>query len=186
MVVSLKQQRTRDVAKGYPDGLAERHAGHGRLLDRHANPLSFVVLGGILLIALLGLLGGGRSPVVRATAPAAVLTVKTPHTLRSGLFFETVVTVEATAPIADAVIAVPAALWRDQTINTQTPAPEKEEARDGTFRFHYGPLEAGERLDVKIDGQVNPPLTIGTSGAVVLLDGEREIARAPLTIRVLP
>ena len=174
------------MVDAFPDGLEERHAAKAPGLRRHAHPLSFVVLGVILLVALSGLLGGDRSPVVRATAPAADLTVKTPHTLRSGLFFETAVMVEAKAPIADAVVAVPVALWRDQTINTQTPAPEKEEAKDGSFRFHYGALAAGERLDVKIDGQVNPPLTVGTRGAVVLLDGQREIARVPLAIRVLP
>ncbi len=174
------------MAEAYPDGLEERHAARRPALHRHAGPLSFLILGGLLLIALSGLLGGGRSPVVRVSASAADLTVKTPHRLRSGLFFETVVTVEAKAPIADAVVAVPAALWQDQTINTQTPAPESEEAKDGTFRFHYGPLKPGERLDVKIDGQVNPPLTVGTQGAVILMDGEREIVRVPLTIRVLP
>ena len=174
------------VAERFPDGLEERHAGHRPALHRHANPLSVLLLGGLLLLALLGLLGGGKSPVVQASAPAATLSVKTPQTLRSGLFFETDITAEAHAPIADAVIAVPPSLWQDETVNTQVPAPDKEAFKDGAFRFHYGPLAAGERLHVKVDGQINPPLTVGTEGAVVLLDGEREIARVPLSVRVLP
>ncbi len=174
------------MAGDFPQGLAQRHVDHRPPLHRHANPVSFLLLGGLLCLALWGLLGGGRSPRRAVTTPAAELCVKTPHILRSGLFFETDITVAARQPIADAVIALPATLWRDQTINTQVPAADKEEANDGTFRFHYGPLTAGERLTVKIDGQVNPPLTVGTRGAVTLLDGERPLATLPLDVTVLP
>ncbi len=174
------------MASAYPDGTSERLANHRALLHRHANPFSFVVLGAILLLAATGLLGGGRSPVERVEAPGATMTVKLPRTLRSGLFFETEVTVAAKADIADAVIAIPPSLWQDQTINSQIPAAESEEFKDGVFRFHYGPLKAGETLHAKFDGQINPPLTWGTAGAVIVLDGEREIARVPLSIRVLP
>ena len=47
---------------------------------------------------------------------------------------------------ADAVIAIPPSLWQDQKINSQIPAAESEEFKDGVFRFHYGPLKAGETL----------------------------------------
>lgn len=174
------------MADGFPQGLEERHVSHRPLLHRHANPLSFLLLGALMLLALSGWLGGGKSPWVRADGAAATLSVKTPHVLRSGLFFETEIVVAARAPIADAVIALPPGLWRDQTINTQTPAPDKEEGKDGRFRFHYGPLKAGERLEVKIDGQVNPPLVAGTRGDVALLDGERRVAAVPLWVKVLP
>lgn len=174
------------MASAYPDGVNERQADHRPPLHRHANPLTVVVLGALLLAAMLGFLGGGRSPVERVVTPGATLTVKVPRTLRSGLFFETEVTVAAKADMADAVIAIPPSLWRDQTINSQIPAAESEEFKNGAFRFHYGALTAGETLHVKFDGQINPPLTIGTSGAVVILDGEREVARIPLSIRVLP
>lgn len=39
---------------------------------------------------------------------------------------------------------------------------------------------------MKVDGQINPPLTLGTRGEVVLLDGARVLARVPVTMRVLP
>ncbi|MEH3100743.1 hypothetical protein [Sphingomonas adhaesiva] len=148
--------------------------------------MALLLLGVLLILPMTGLLGGARSPVTRAVTPGATLTVKTPQTLRSGLFFETVVVVEARRPMADAVIAFPPALWRDMTINTQLPAAESEEYRDGLWRFHYGPLKPGERLETKVDGQINPPLTLGTRGEVVLLDGERPLARVPVATRVLP
>ncbi|PCG16137.1 MULTISPECIES: hypothetical protein [Sphingomonas] len=173
------------MARGYPDGLQADHTVRRRRAA-YATPVAMLLLGGVLMLALTGMLGGARSPAMRADAPDAVLTVKTPRTLRSGLFFETIVTVAARRPIADAVVAVPPALWRDMTINTQLPAAETEAFRDGRWHLHYGPLAAGERLEVKIDGQINPPLTIGTRGDVTLLDGERELARVPVTMRVLP
>ena len=139
-----------------------------------------------MIAALTGVLGGSKTRALTAASPAAVLTVDTPRTMRSGLFFETRIAVEAREALADAVIALPPALWRDQTINTVVPAAESEEHKDGRFRFHYGALAAGDRLEIKIDGQINPPLTFGTRGEVALYDGERLIASIPLVIRVLP
>lgn len=174
------------MASGYPDGLEARHAAPRAGFHRHATPVTLLLLGALLLLATTGMLGGTRSPVTRVAAPLAVLTVKAPRILRSGLFFETTIVVEARRPIADAVIALPPALWRDMTINSQLPAAEKEAYRDGAWHFHYGALAAGERLEVKVDGQINPPLTIGTRGTIALLDGERVLARVPVTMRVLP
>ena len=174
------------MASGYPDGLEAAHATPRGGFHRHATPFALLVLGALLALAPTGWLGGARSPVSRTQTPAATLSVKTPRTLRSGLFFETVVVVEAHRPIADAVIALPPALWRDMTINAQIPAAESEAYRDGSWRFHYGALDAGGRLELKIDGQINPPLTVGTRGAIVLLDGGRALARVPVAMRVLP
>ncbi|MEH3048028.1 hypothetical protein [Sphingomonas adhaesiva] len=183
--VSSTQEASR-MATGYPDGVQAGHAAPRRGFHRHATPVAILLLGLLLLLAMTGALGGSRSPVMRVATPDAVLTIKTPQTLRSGLFFETVIVVEARRPIADAVVALPPALWRDMTINAQLPAAESEAYRDGTWRFHYGALGPGERLEVKVDGQINPPLTVGTRGAIMLLDGERALARVPLTTRVLP
>ena len=58
--------------------------------------------------------------------------------------------------------------------------------KDGAFRFDYGPLKAGETLDIQIDGQINPPLFAGTHGRVAVFDGERELVGIPLRITVLP
>src|SRR3546814_13491978 len=82
--------------------------------------------------------------------------VKTPVIIRNGEFFETDLTLTAEAPLDDAVIAVTPALWHDMTVNTMIPAPAEESFKDGYFHFSYGPLDAGERLHVKIDGQINP------------------------------
>lgn len=157
-----------------------------RLWDRHASPISILVLGGILLAAWLGFAGGQPSPRKVADFGPAQLVVKTPVTIRNGEFFETDIILTARAPIADAVIAVTPQLWRDMTVNTMIPAPTEEGFEDGRFRFSYGPLVAGDSLHVKIDGQINPPLFAGTRGEISVFDGSRRIGAMPLRIKVLP
>ncbi|MCW4462551.1 hypothetical protein OK349_12610 [Sphingomonas sp. BT-65] len=166
----------------YPDGITAAAERGGANL----NWLSLAVLGAVMLAALLGAFGGGKARNLVTDAPAARLEVHTPRVVRNGMFFETRLHVTAKAPIADAVIVVPAALWRDMTINTMIPAPGEEKAGKGAFRFSYGPLAPGEVLEIKIDGQINPPLFAGTRGTIELHDGERPLAAIPVEITVLP
>lgn len=77
-------------------------------------------------------------------------------------------------------------LWRDMTINTMIPAPADEVLKSRSYRIVYGPLAAGDTLQVKIDGLINPPLFAGTRGTIALYDGDDMSGRLPLRIRVLP
>lgn len=168
----------------YPDGIDPAHAeprGGG-----WRRWIAVLLLGAIILAALLGAFGGGKTRPVIVESDAARLEIRTPRVIRNGVFFETLIRVTARAPIEKAVIAVDATLWRDMTINTMIPAPSDESFKDGAFRFDYGPLKPGDTLDIKIDGQINPPLFAGTRGSVAVLDGERELAAIPLHITVLP
>ncbi len=72
------------------------------------------------------------------------------------------------------------------TINTMIPAAREERAEAGAFHFEYGALRQGETLDIKVDGQINPPLFAGTRGSVGVLDGQILLTQIPLTITVLP
>ncbi|MFL9840309.1 hypothetical protein ABS767_04980 [Sphingomonas sp. ST-64] len=168
----------------YPDGIAPSHAApRGGAWRRW---VAVVLLGALMLAALLGLFGGGKDRPLRARAPAAALEVATPRVIRNGEFFEMRVRVTARQPVGKTVLAVPAGLWRDMTINTMIPAAGKESAQDGEFRFDYGALEPGETLDIKIDGQINPPLFAGTRGRIAIRDDTRELVAIPLEITVLP
>ncbi len=174
-------------APSYPDGIVPAHAdpatGTGRGRRRW---LALILLSALMLAALLGVFGGGKARPLTASGDAATLEVRTARVVRNGVFFETLVRVTARAPIEKAVVAVDATLWRDMTINTMIPAPSEESFKDGAFRFDYGPLKPGESIDIKIDGQINPPLFAGTRGTVAVLDGERPLAGIPLHITVLP
>lgn len=172
-----------DQSRVFPDGI-DRHN-----LDEVRpgwNWLSLLVLSAVMLAALLGVFGGGKTRPLVATGAAAQLTVTTPRTIRNGEFFEMRVRIAAKQPIGKAVLVVPATLWRDMTVNTMIPAAAEEKAEGGRFQFHYGAMQAGDVLDVKIDGQINPPLFAGTAGAIELADDRRTIVAVPLTIRVLP
>ena len=178
----MKQRDGTDL----PDGIEERHVAPVRGLRAHASPLAFVVLGATLAVAATGLLGGAPAPVMTVNAPAASLELKIARPLRSGLFFETRIRVTARQAIAKPVIGVDATLWRDLTINSQVPAPTHESFKHGQYRFEYGGLKAGEALEVKIDGQTNPPLIGHVAGNVTLLDDEAPLTEAHITIPVLP
>lgn len=172
-----------EKAATYPDGIKQADAdGRGARF----NWISLAVLGAVMLAALLGLFGGGKARSVTAETPAAQVEVHTPRVLRNGIFFETRIRVTARAPIADAVIVVPVSLWRNMTVNTIIPAPSEEKAEKGAFRFSYGELKPGDVLDIKIDGQINPPLFAGNSGSIELHDGDRPMVRVPLELTVLP
>lgn len=168
-----------------PDGIEDRHARPKRF-HAYANLVSLLVLGALMVTAMTGWLAGGRTTPRRVAGPAAKMIAAIPDRLRNGEFFEMRLTIQATQPIADATIAVPATLWRDMTINSMIPAASEEAFKDGAFRFRYGRLKAGDTLALKIDGQINPPLTIGTRGTIALYDGDTRVAALPVHIRILP
>lgn len=169
-----------------PDGIVDRHAAPRRGLRAHANLVSLLVLGALMITAMTGWLAGSPTVGRQAAGPAATLTASIPERLRNGEFFEMRLTVTARQPIGDATIAIPPALWRDMTINSMIPAPSEEAFKGGAYRFRYGPLAAGETLTMKIDGQINPPLTVGTTGEVAVYDGDVRIVALPVHIRILP
>lgn len=169
-------------AQNHPDGIAPASEQRGASL----NWLSLAVLGAVMLAALLGLFGGGKARPLVAETTAARLEVATPRVIRNGEFFETRIRITAYEPLDEAVLVVPVSLWRDMTINTMIPAPAEEKADKGAFRFSYGALKPGEVLDIKVDGQINPPLFAGNAGSIELRDGERRLAAIPIEITVLP
>lgn len=168
----------------FPSGIHPEHVDR-----KHSSRPSWArlaAIGALPILALAGLLGGTPARTSRAQNEAATMVLRSPQTLRNGLLFETRIEVVARRPMADAVIAIPVRHWRDFTINTMIPAATEEEYKDGEFRFHFGRLEADDRLMFKIDGQVNPPHIGRDMGQVRLLDGEREVAVLPFGQTVLP
>lgn len=171
-------------AKDFPDGISGRNlqrAGGSRLSWYRT-----LALGAFLLIAIFGIFGGAPTASRKVVSEAAELSVHVPHPIRNGMFLEWRIEVLARQPVEDAVIAVPENLWKDMTINSLIPAATEEEFKDGEFRFHFGPLEPGDRLLFKIDGQVNPPNFERHRGAIRVLDRERQLAASPVALRVIP
>jgi len=169
-----------------PDGISERHIAPARAIQRHANPASIIIAGAMLVTACLGVLGGGPHPRRSAETEAVRLDVATPATLRSGLFFESRITITPKRPLEDVVLAISPALWRDITINSAIPAAEKEGFEDGMIRMSFGPARTGEPIAIKFDGQVNPPLVGRVRGRLAVFDGDEPLASLPIAVKVLP
>ncbi|MCM8731534.1 hypothetical protein ACFO8O_11250 [Hephaestia sp. GCM10023244] len=154
------------------DGISEDDACPRSGYRRRARVAPLVILTVFLILGFVGLFGGRASPTQVAESDAARLEVTTPVTLRNGLVFETVIRATPKRPIKDLTLAISTSLWRDVTINSLIPAATQEESRDGFFRFSYGPVEAGQSFEAKLDGQINPPLFLGTVGDIVVYDGD--------------
>lgn len=166
--------------------MADRHATAGGSFRRNRGWLAFVVLSLLMAGALSGLLGGVHNRDLSARTPAAAMRVHAPAVLRNGEFFEFRVQITARRDIAEPVIAISAPYWRDVTINTMVPAPAEETFSGDAFQFKYEALKAGDRLEMKIDGQINPARIGGSRGLVSLLDGETPVAQTPIELTVLP
>ncbi|MFA7439388.1 MAG: hypothetical protein WCZ66_00285 [Sphingomonadaceae bacterium] len=170
----------------FPDGIDADDVRPRRIFPSHSSPFSLLVLGGILLLAMTGWAGGQPNRIFVEDTDGVRLEVSWPKITRNGLIFETRIRIEPKRPVDDLVLGVSSSLWRDITINSMIPAATGEESRRGLFRFSYGTAEAGEVIEIKIDGQINPPLFGGTQGHIAIFDDEVELARIPLTMEVRP
>src|SRR3546814_871617 len=168
------------------EGLDDAKPAHQRFWDRHASPISILILGSLLLAAVLGFTGGQPSPPLTADFGEARLMVKTQMIILNGEFSENDMTLTAEAPLTDKMHAIPSELWTAMTVTPKITAPAEESLKDRYSYFSYGPLDAGERLHDKIDGQINPPLFAVTRGEIAVVDGYRRIGAMPLRIKVLP
>ena len=172
------------ASNDFPDGIDRAHTR--ATSGSAASWIRVSIIGLLLLVGLAGWLGGGPTAERIVSNPAVEMRVHVPAPIRNGMLFEWRIAVTARAPVDDAVVAIPAVLWRDTTINSLIPAASEEEHKDGEFRFHFGPLEPGETLLFKVDGQVNPPHFQSGKGPIRLLDGERELARSMVDLKVVP
>ena len=149
------------------------------------NVATFLLLGSIVVAGLAGLFGGydHRSGIESADA---ALEISGPSIIRNGEYDEMTIKMTAKRPIENAVLEVDATFWRDMTINTMIPSPEREELRNGIMRFEFGPLDAGDAAQFKIDAQVNPHRFGASEGRFVLLDGDRPLAELARELTVMP
>jgi hypothetical protein len=159
---------------------------------RFRTPLAAMVFIIVLGSALLGWLGGGSADVTAYVSPSARVVLEHEPILRSGNWFETVLTVTPARNVKDLVMAVDQPLWRGMSIDTLAPDAESAEGLDGTYSYHFGAVKAGERLRIKFDGQIQPRALRFLKGDITLSDdGVEGAAKAnliaiPLSVTVLP
>lgn len=168
-----------------PQGIDDSHV-YEVWWHKHASPASILLIGALLAAALLGLFGGQPHPVRYIATPAATVELQFPEILRNGEFFEMRATITTRRKFDDLRLAIDAHYWRDLTINTMIPAPSEEMSENGQFIFSYGPIESGQKVTLKFDGQINPSMFAGTNGHLKLMDGEKTVSVIPVALKVFP
>lgn len=152
----------------------------------YANPLPLILLTIFMIAGLTGFMGGNKSPELKVENSNVVFALHGPTIIRNGMAFETRFTVQAKRPIRQLAISVPNALWRDMTINSMIPAASDENANDGSYHFIFSELPAGQMFQLKVDGQINPPLIGHVQGPITLWDGPTKLAVINYRTKVLP
>jgi hypothetical protein len=169
-----------------PDYLTlEEHRDNDRIVER-AFRWGFIGLIAAICIAGLFNLFGQRPATTHAAGAAGDLTVRAPARVRGGLLYQARVSVVARERIDDAVLVL-APGWAEQmTINTIEPSPVDESGSDGRLALGYGKLEAGDRLSVYLQFQVNPVNVGRRSQRIELRDGPKLVAASDRTVTVFP
>jgi hypothetical protein len=172
------------TATDFPDGVSDDHVRPIEGWRRRASPLSLVVFGVIVALALSGWLG--RERTWSAEGDGTSLEVHAPEIIRNGEFLEMRVRLVSDEPIGELVIGIDEALWEDVTVNTMIPAASEESSEDGEVRFTFAELPAGTAFQFKVDMQINPDIVGGNDGTLTVYDGEAELVATDLSIAVLP
>jgi len=169
-----------------PDYLTlKEHRDDDKIVERSGRWVLVTLISAISIAGLLNVFGQ-HPTTTKASGAAAELTVFAPERVRGGLFYEGRISVEAQQTLDDAVIVLDSG-WAEQTsINTIEPSPVDESGQDGRLSLGYGKLEAGDRLVVYLQFQVNPTNVGHRSQRVELRDGPELIAAADRSVTVFP
>lgn len=168
-----------------PFAIGPQHL-HERSRNRWRNLGVAVLLGGSIAAAMTGVLGGGASHTESARGAGVSAQLVYDPIVRSGNWYETTVTVRASAAVKDLTIAVDQRLWSRMSIDTVAPDAESAEALDGEYTYHFGAVKAGETFRLKLDGQIQPGLPRRQEGAFHVRDDKRELTSLPVRLTVLP
>ena len=106
--------------------------------------------------------------------------------MRGGLFFQSKVEIRALRAIAHPRLVLDQGWVEGMQFNSTEPAPVSEASRDGRVVLSYDRIDAGERLVVWMQFEVNPTNVGKRSYTLELDDEDRLLARIDRSLRVLP
>jgi hypothetical protein len=146
------------------------------------------VMTGFAAIAVLGLLdvfGQGTTQTTAGT-PAAVLRVTAPLAVRGGLFFQSRVEIRARRALEHPRLVLDPGWVEGMQFNSIEPAPVSEAGRDGRVVLSYDRVDAGERLVVWMQFEVDPTNVGHRSYGLELDDADTKVAAIHRHITVFP
>ena len=146
------------------------------------------VLTGFAAIAVLGLLDvfGQGATQTTARTPAAVLRVTAPLAVRGGLFFQSRVEIRARRALEHPRLVLDPGWVEGMQFNSTSPAPVSEAGRDGRVVFSYDRIDAGERLVVWMQFEVDPTNVGHRPYGLELDDADTKVATVHRHITVFP
>lgn len=147
---------------------------------------SFFGLVGLVALAALFNVFGQRPTESLAASPAADLHVFAPEALRGGIYYEGRFTIKAKEALDHATLVLDGGWTEQLQINTIEPSPIGESSRDGRLTFDFGHLDAGRKLVVYLQYQVNPTNLGRRSQDVELYDGDTLLTEVDRTVTVFP
>ena len=165
--------------------IAEDTSPRGVIVGHRARWALMALFALISAVALMGFFGQRLSESA-AVGPAATLRLSAPNVVRGGLFFQSRVEIRASRSIEHPRVVLARGWLEQMQFNTLEPQPMSEAGRDGRVVLSYASLDAGNRLVIWTQFQVNPVNVGHRSYDVELDDGDRPIARIDRTITVLP
>jgi hypothetical protein len=168
------------------DLTVERHAlleGRNRHAWYRRGLLALVAV--IPVLALLNVFGQSASDYTRSGA-AGVLHVNAPARVRGGLMYQARFDVTTPTGIKEPQLVLGPGWWEQMTENSINPEPTASSTSNGRVTLSYGRLNAGQKLTVWIQFQVNPAQVGHREANVLLTDGDKPIAQLNRSITVLP
>jgi hypothetical protein len=163
-----------------------RHRDHeGRMRHPYARRALLALLGVVVLLGLLNAFGQ-RPRTDQAEAAPARLEVYAPRRVRSGLYFEVRVRVNAHRELKEATLVLDPGWLEGMTLNTVEPSPLGEASRDGRLALELGHIPAGGSHLSFLHFQVNPTNVGRRSQDLALYDGEFRLLTVNRSITVFP
>jgi hypothetical protein len=143
------------------------------------------VFAAIAVLGLLDVFGQGATQTTAQT-PAAVLRLTAPKAVRGGLFFQSRVEIRALRALEHPRLVLDDGWVEGMQFNSTSPAPVSEASRDGRVVLSYGRVDAGERLVVWMQFEVDPTNVGHRSYDLELDDAETKVAAIDRDITIFP
>jgi hypothetical protein len=139
-------------------------------------------------IAVLGLLDvfGQSTTQTAAHTSAAVVRVIAPPAVRGGLFFQSRIEIRALRALEHPRLVLDDGWVEGMQVNSIEPAPVGEASRDGRVVLSYDRVDAGERLVVWLQFEVDPTSVGHRSYGLELDDADTKVAAIHRHITVFP
>lgn len=157
----------------------------GEILGLWVRRAVLTIFTAIAVLGLLDVFGQGTTQTAAST-PAAVVRVTAPQAVRGGLFFQSRVEIRARRAIAHPRLVLDEGWIEGMQVNSIEPNPVGEASRDGRVVLSYDAIDAGERLVVWLEFEVNPTNTGHRSYGLELDDADAKIATVARDITVFP